>query len=302
LRVLACGVCYTDIDIVEGRVRCKLPVIPGHQVVGKVIKVGDGVKANLKIGDMVGVAWIGMSCGKCRYCTNGMENLCDEFMGTGCELDGGYAEYMVAFADFVYNLPPNLDPLRTAPLLCAGAIGYRALKLASLESGVRLGLFGFGASAHVLLQIVKKLYPDIKVYVFSRSSEHRELAESLGADWTGHPSEAPPEKLDRAIDFTPVGEVTARALELLERGGVLVINVIRKQTPINLDYTKHLWHEKVVKSVANITRRDVEEFLMTATKVGVKTEVQVYNLDEVNKALRDLKSAKVRGSAVLNLA
>ncbi|MEM1910346.1 MAG: zinc-binding alcohol dehydrogenase family protein [Sulfolobales archaeon] len=302
LEVLACGVCYTDIDIIEGRVRCRIPIVPGHQVVGRVVEVGPGVKSDYPgIGETVGIAWVGKTCGRCSFCTAGLENLCAEFMATGCHLNGGYAEFAVAYADFVYPIPKGADYVSVAPLLCAGAVGYRALKLANLKDGSRLGLFGFGASAHIILQVVKKLFPGIEVYVFSRSLEHRELAEKLGADWTGHPSDTPPKKLDRAIDFTPVGEITTRALELLDRGGILVVNVIRKQTPIALDYTNHLWLEKTVRSVANVTRRDVTELLSIASKYGLKTEVQVYGLEEVNKALRDLKLAKVRGSAVLKL-
>ncbi|MCX8184165.1 MAG: zinc-binding alcohol dehydrogenase family protein [Sulfolobales archaeon] len=302
LKVLACGVCYTDVDIVEGRVNCKLPVVPGHQIVGRVAEVPPGLGGGVDIGDIVGVAWVGRTCGKCYYCSTSLENLCDSFAATGCQIDGGYAEYTVAYADFVYRIPRGVDYVRIAPLLCAGAVGYRALKLASLEDGMRFGLFGFGASAHIILQIVKKLFPSVEVYVFSRSLEHRKLAEELGADWTGHPSETPHKKLHRAIDFTPVGEITARALELLERGGVLVVNVIRKQTPVNLDYAKHLWLERSIKSVANVARRDVEEVLNIASKYGVETEVQIYDLEEVNRALRDLKSAKVTGSAVLRIS
>lgn len=303
LRVLACGVCYTDIDIIEGRVRCKTPLIPGHQVVGAVVEVGPGLgSGRIKRGDVVGVAWVGNTCGACRFCSTGLENLCEEFRATGCHIDGGYAEYAVAYADFVYSIPPGMDYVAAAPLLCAGAVGYRALRLANLKDGLRLGLFGFGASAHIILQVVKRVFPSVEVYVFSRSPEHRELAERLGADWTGHPSESPPRKLDRAIDFTPVGEITARALELLDRGGTLVVNVIRKQTPVNLDYAGHLWFERSVRSVANVTRRDVEELMSIAAKYGVRAETQPYALGEVNRALRDLKSARVKGSAVLKLA
>ncbi|MEM2207326.1 MAG: zinc-binding alcohol dehydrogenase family protein [Sulfolobales archaeon] len=302
LEVLACGVCYTDIDIIEGRVQCRIPVVPGHQIVGRVVEVGPEAGINYPvIGETVGVAWVGKTCGRCSYCSIGSENLCTEFMATGCHHNGGYAEYAIAYADFVYRIPSSADHVNIAPLLCAGAVGYRALKLANLKDGLRLGLFGFGASAHIILQVVKKLFPSVEVYAFSRSLEHRELAEKLGADWAGLPSDAPPRRLDRAIDFTPVGEITVRALELLDRGGILVMNVIRKQTPITLDYTSHLWLEKTVRSVANVTRSDVAELLSIASKYGLKTEVQVYALEEVNRALRDLKMAKVRGSAVLKL-
>ncbi len=302
IRVSACGVCYTDVDIVEGRVSCKLPLIPGHQIIGKVVEVGKGFGESVSIGDVVGVAWIGWACGRCRYCREGLENLCESFKATGCHIDGGYADYAVAYWDYVYRIPKGLEEVRVAPLLCAGAVGYRALKLAEVSDGHRVGLFGFGASAHIIIQVLRSLYPGSEVYVFSRSAEHRDLAKRLGADWVGAPSEEPPKKLNRAIDFTPVGETVARALELLDRGGKLVVNVIRKQTPVQLDYATHLWLEREVKSVANVTRKDVEELLGIANRYGVKTEVQVYSLDQVNKALVDLKAARVRGSAVLRVA
>lgn len=302
IRVSACGVCYTDIDIVEGRVSCKLPLIPGHQIVGRVVEVGKGYSGPISVGDVVGVAWIGWTCGECQYCREGLENLCESFRATGCHIDGGYAEYAVAYGDYAYKVPRGLDEVHVAPLLCAGAVGYRALKLAKISDGHRVGLFGFGASAHIIIQVLRSLYPSSEVYVFSRSAEHRDLAKRLGADWVGAPSEEPPRRLDRAIDFTPVGEMVPRALELLNRGGRLVVNVIRKQTPVQLDYAAHLWLEREVKSVANVTRRDVEELLGIASKYGVRTEVQVYGLDKVNRALVDLKAARVRGSAVLKIA
>jgi len=254
------------------------------------------------VGDVVGVAWIGWACGRCRYCKEGLENLCESFKATGCHIDGGYAEYTVAYWDYVYRIPRGLEEIRVAPLLCAGAVGYRALKLAEVSDGHRVGLFGFGASAHIIIQVLRSLYPSSEVYVFSRSTEHRDLAKRLGADWTGTPLEEPPRKLDRAIDFTPVGEMISRALELLNRGGRLVVNVIRKQTPVQLDYSTHLWLEKEVKSVANVTRRDVEELLGIASKYGIKTEVQVYSLDKANRALVDLKAARIKGSAVLRIS
>lgn len=299
IRVHACGVCYTDVDIIEGRLKCKLPVVPGHQVVGRVVATGSSVGEKVKVGDRVGVAWISWSCGKCYFCLNGQENLCGDFKGTGCHVDGGYGEYMVAHADYVYRVPDVFNDYEAAPLLCAGAVGYRALKLANMRDGLRLGLFGFGSSAHIIIQIVKKYYPSSEVYVFSRSEEHRDLARRLGADWTGMPSENPPRKLDRAIDFTPVGETIPRALELLERGGRLVANVIRKQTPVNLDYANHLWMEREVKTVANVTRSDVREFLEVAASIPIKPEVRLYRFEEVNKALRDLKAARIKGSPVL---
>lgn len=299
IEVEACGVCYTDIDIIEGRVRCKLPVVPGHQIVGRVVEAGKGVEHI--IGKRVGVAWIGKTCNSCEFCKRGLENLCVDFKATGCDLDGGYAEYTVAFTEYVYELPKAIEAEKLAPLLCAGSIGYRAFRLAGVFDGARVGLFGFGSSAHIVIQIIRRLYPSAEIHVFSRGAEHRELAKRLGADWTGHPSENPPRKLHIAIDFTPVGETVARALELLEKGGRLVINAIRKQTPVLLDYAKHLWEEKEVKSAANVTREDVKKFIELYTKYGIETHVQTYRLEEVNKALRDLKAAQIRGAPVLKI-
>lgn len=301
LRVRACGVCYTDIDIVEGRVECPLPRVPGHQIVGVVEEVGEGV-SRFRRGDRVGVAWIAGSCGSCSFCTSGQENLCPSFRATGCHVDGGYQEFTVARADYAYAIPDVFGDYEAAPLLCAGAVGYRALKLAGMRDGLRLGLFGFGSSAHIVIQVARRLYPSAEIYVFSRSEEHRELARALGADWAGAPGEEPPRRLDRAIDFTPVGETVARALELLERGGRLVINVIRKQTPVILDYAKHLWMEKEVKTVANVSRSDAMELLEVAAEVPVKPTVTLYRLESVNEAIRDLKAARVRGSPVLAIA
>lgn len=298
IRVEACGVCYTDIDIVEGRVKCKLPLIPGHQVIGI---VEETQYEGFKPGDRVGVAWIANTCGICHYCTRGMENLCVDYKATGCHVDGGYAEYMVVNADYAYRIPFNIDPVKSAPLMCAGAVGYRAFKLTNPVDARRLGLFGFGASAHIVIQIARILYPDLEVYVFTRSTEHRDMAMKLGADWAGHPSENPPGKIDRAIDFTPVGETIKRALELLNPGGRLVVNVIRKQTPIDLIYEKHLWEEKEVKSTANVTRRDVLELLEVVSRKPIEIHVEEYSISRVNEALRNLKAARVKGSAVLKM-
>lgn len=301
IKVEACGVCYTDIDVIEGRVKCKIPLILGHQIVGRIEALGLGVKERVGIGERVGVAWIGWSCGKCRYCMTGLENLCNDFKPTGCSIDGGYAEYTVAYEDYIYKIPEVFESYEAAPLLCAGSVGYRALKLAEMADGLRLGFFGFGASAHILIQVARRLYPSSEIYVFSRSSDHRELAIRLGADWVGHPLDTPPRKLDRAIDFTPVGETVSRAMEVLDRGGRLVINVIRKQNPVSLDYVKHMWMEREVKTVANVSRRDVEEFLSIAASYSVKPEVTLYKLEQVNEAIRDLKKAVLKGSAVLKI-
>lgn len=300
IEVEACGICYTDIDIIEGRIKCKLPLIPGHQVVGIVVEAPKN-QSSIAPGDRVGIAWIAGSCGSCFYCQRGLENLCVDFKATGCHVDGGYAEYTVANVGYVYKLPKSAEPERLAPLMCAGAVGYRALKLLDLHSARSLGLFGFGASAHIIIQVARYLYPSLEIYVFSRNPEHRDLARRLGADWTGHPSENPPSKIDRAIDFTPVGEMIGRALELLNPGGRLVVNVIRKQTPVNLVYEKHMWEEKEIKSVANVTRRDVAELLEAVSKKPIEISVEIYPLERVNEALRNLKAARVKGSAVLKL-
>lgn len=298
VRVEACGVCYTDIDIIEGRVSCRLPLILGHQIVGRVV---EPVPGGPDAGERVGVAWIGWACGRCGYCSRGLENLCRDFRATGCHIDGGYAEYTVAYRDYVYRLPGSVDPVRLAPLMCAGAIGFRAYRLAGVRDGQRVGLFGFGSSAHIVIQVLRRLHPSTEIYVFSRGEHHRELARRLGADWTGAPGDEPPKRLDVAIDFTPVGETVSRALELLDRGGRLVINAIRKQTPVVLDYTRHLWEEREVKSVANVTREDVRSFIEFFERHGIETHVQVYRLEEVNRALRDLKSAKTSGAPVLKI-
>jgi propanol-preferring alcohol dehydrogenase len=300
ISVEACGVCYTDIDIIEGRVKCRIPVTPGHQVVGRVVEVSEGV-SGVASGDRVGVAWIAWSCGVCEYCTRGYENLCVDYKATGCDFDGGYAEYMVAYADYVYRLPSSVEAERLAPLMCAGSIGWRAYKLAGIQSGHRVGLFGFGSSAHIVIQVIRRLNPSVEVYVFTRSRDHAELARRLGADWVGHPSENPLRRVNVAIDFTPVGETVRRALELLERGGRLVVNAISKQTPVVLDYTSHLWMEREVKSVANVTRSDVREFINYYSQYGVDAHVQVYSLSDVNAALRDLKAARTRGAPVLRI-
>lgn len=300
VKVSACGVCYTDIDIVEGRVQCNLPVIPGHQIVGKVVDVGKNVE-NYNVGDKVGVAWIWHTCGHCFYCKTGYENLCENFIATGCHVNGGYAEYIAVYSGYAYKLPEKLSDEYIAPLMCAGAVGYRALKLAQMNDGLRLGLFGFGSSAHIIMQIARKLYPSSEIYVFTRSEHHKNLAKKLGADWVGAPQDNPPKKLDRAIDFTPVGETIARALEVLNRGGRLVVNVIRKQTNINLDYAKHVWQEKEIKSVTNVTRIDVKNLLEITNTHSLDIHIQIYTLDEVNKALKDLKAARVKGSPVLKI-
>ena len=303
IKVSACGVCHTELDEIEGRKKPRLPVVLGHEVIGYVEKNGSKAK-RFKTGDRVGVAWIYHACGRCRFCRNGMENLCAEFKATGCDANGGYAEYMKVSEDFAYLIPPVFSDTEAAPLMCAGAIGYRALKLTGLKDGENIGLYGFGASAHIVIQLVKHLYPNSKVFVFTRrrNDEPSKLALDMGANWVGTTGDTPPEKLDRAIDTTPVGVPVKEALRNLEKGGRLVVNAIRKETPIpELDYATHLWNEKEIKSVANITREDVQEFLPLAAEIPIKPEVKEFKLEEANEALIMLKHGKYRGAGVLRM-
>ena len=299
VKVSVCGVCHTELDEIEGRLPSKLPVIPGHQIVGRVAGMGSGAN-RFKIGDRVGIAWINSACGKCHFCLEGNENLCADFKGTGCQADGGYAEYAVISDKFAFLIPDRFADAQAAPLLCAGAIGYRDLKLSGIKMGQTLGLFGFGASAHIVIQVAK--YWSCQVLVFTRSAAHRRLAKELGADWTGTAEDKPPQKVDCAIDFTPVGETVPLALSALAKGGRLVIAVIRKNTLIPpMDYAQYLWDEKEIKSVANITRKDAEEFLPLAAKIPIVSEVQEFSLNQANEGLLLLKQGKVTGAAVLRI-
>ena len=303
IKISACGVCHTELDEVEGRKKPKLPVILGHEVVGRVEKKGSNA-SRFKIGDRVGVAWIYSACGECRFCREGKENLCPSFKATGCDADGGYAEYMVVSEDFAYLIPDRFTDLEAAPLLCAGAIGYRALKLTGMKDGKNLGLYGFGASAHIVIQLAKYLYPNTRVFVFTkkRDDEPSKLAKKKGADWVGVTGEESPEKIDYVIDTTPVGAPIREALRNLEKGGRLVINAIRKETFIpELDYTRHLWYEKEIKSVANITRKDVEEFLRLAAEIPITPEIKEFKLEDANQALNALKHGGYRGAGVLKI-
>ena len=262
VKISACGICHTELDEIEGRLPPRLPIVLGHQIVGRVKELGSGV-TKFNLGDRVGIAWINSACGKCHFCKEGHENLCSEFQGTGCHTDGGYAQYTVVSEEFAYSIPKRFSDAEAAPLLCAGAIGYRDLILSDIKKGQTLGLFGFGASAHIVIQVAK--YWGCEVFVFTRGEDHRKLARKLGASWAGGPEDEPPRKLHCAIDFTPVGETVPHALKVLEKGGRLVLAVIRKRNPIPpLDYARLLWDEKEIKSVANITRRDAREFLPLA--------------------------------------
>lgn len=304
IKVSACGICHTELDEIEGRLPpAKFPLVPGHQIVGRVEKLGPQA-SKFNIGDRVGVAWINWACGRCHFCLTGAENLCAEARWTGKDVDGGYAQYTVVSEDFVYPIPEQFSDLEAAPLLCAGVIGYRALRLSGMTDGKVLGLYGFGASAHIVIQVVKHLYPRSKVFVFTRpgQTDHQDLARKLGADWVGATGDTPPAKLDCAIDFTPVGEPVREALRNLQRGGRVVINAIRKTNPIpELNYAEHLWWEKELKSVANVTRRDALEFLPLAAEIPIRPEVRVFELETVNDALILLKQGKIRGAGVLRL-
>ncbi len=302
LRVTVCGACHTELDEIEGRLPPRLPIVPGHQVVGRVDKVGSAV-TNLKVGDRVGVAWIYSACGICRFCRAGNENLCPEAAWTGKDVPGGYAEAMVVPADFAYPIPGRLSDAQAAPLLCAGVIGYRALRLTGLRDGETLALYGFGASAHLVTQVVKHLYPASRIFVFTRGESHRTLATKLGAAWVGTAADEPPERPDKAIDFTPSGEIVRTALAHLQRGGRLVINAIRKVSAVPpLDYGLHLWNEKEVKSVANVTRRDALEFLSLVTRAPIVPTVEEFPLAEANEALVRLKEGHIHGAAVLRVS
>jgi len=307
IKVLACGVCRTELDQIEGRIAPpKLPVILGHQPVGVVDALGEGA-TRFKLGDRVGAAWIYSSCGQCKFCRRGEENLCPQFKGTGCDADGGYAEYMVISEDFAYEIPQRFTDLsRAAPLMCSGVVGYRSLKLTAMEDGKNLGLYGFGSAHHLVIQMANFKFPNSKKFVLSRNPVERELAKKLGADWVGEIDDETPEKLDCAIDTTPVWKPMVKALENLERGGRLVVNLIRKEEVdkeflLKLDYPRHLWLEKEIKTVANVTRKDAEEFLALAARAPIEPEIQEFRLEEANEALLELKSGQIRGSKVLKM-
>jgi propanol-preferring alcohol dehydrogenase len=307
VRVTACAVCHTEIDEIEGRTPPpRLPVVPGHQVVGRVEALGPGA-ARHRVGDRVGVGWIFSSCGACPACARGDENLCAGFEATGRDRDGGYAELMTVHEASAFPIPEAFSDVEAAPLLCAGAIGYRSLRLTGLVNGVertRLGLTGFGASGHLVLKLAKHSMPGSEVYVFARSPAERAFALELGATWAGDTGETPPASLDAIIDTTPVWGPVVEALRHLSPGGRLVINAIRKEDVdkdalLRIDYPTHLWLEKEVKSVANVARRDIAEFLELAARIPIRPEVQEYALEDANRALLELKERRIRGAKVL---
>jgi len=311
IRVTRCGVCHTELDEIEGRMKPRLPIVLGHQVVGIVETRSDDFSRPqttkvVTTGERVGVAWIASACGACDYCKSGQENLCPHFLATGRDVNGGYAEYMKVRADFVHPIPDSLTDSEAAPLLCAGAIGYRSLRLSNLRDGGSLGLMGFGGSNHLVLKIARHKFPNTNIFVFSRSEGEREFARSLGAAWAGTIDAVPPEALDTVIDTTPVWAPDMEALKRLKPGGRLVINAIRKQDTdqqvlSTLDYPSQLWMEKEIKSVANVTRSDVREFLQLAAEANLKPDFQEYELKDANRALTEMKQGKIRGVKVLHL-
>jgi propanol-preferring alcohol dehydrogenase len=296
LKVRACGVCHTDLHLVEGDLPLhKQPLIPGHQVVAEVAALGPGA-AGLQVGDRVGVPWLFSACGVCEFCRRGDENLCELAQFTGWDVDGGYAGYMLARADFVVRIPPVFADVAAAPLLCAGIIGYRALRLAAVQPGERVGLIGFGASAHLAIQLAR--HWQCQVAVITRAPAHRALAEQLGAAWTGTSDQAPPWPLDRAIIFAPVGALVPMALARLRQGGTLAINAIHMSPLPEMNYNL-LYGERTVRSVANATRRDAAEFMQLAAAAHISVETEVLPLRQGNQALLKLKRSEIRGAAVL---
>jgi len=304
VRVAACGVCHTELDEIEGRTPpSSFPAILGHQIVGVVEKRGRSA-LTFSEGERVGVGWIGSACGKCRSCLDGRENLCPDFKATGRDIPGGYAQFMTVAEDFAFPLPPLFTDVQAAPLLCAGAIGYRSLRLTRLSAGEPLGLTGFGASAHLVLLLARHLFPTSEIFVFARSERERNFANELGACWAGDITETSPQKLTAVIDTTPVWKPVVEALKNLAPGGRLVVNAIRKEETdkdqlLRLDYPEHLWQEKEIKSVANVTRRDIREFLELAARIPILPETETYPFADANRALAELKAGMIRGAKVL---
>jgi propanol-preferring alcohol dehydrogenase len=295
LRVLACGVCRTDLHIVESDLpQLKNRLIPGHQIVGEVV---EGATAETPVGTRVGVSWMGGVDGDCWFCKHAMENLCDHPTFTGYTIDGGYAEYVLVRSDFAYPLPPGLDPVHVAPLLCAGIIGFRSLRVAGVQQGERVGLFGFGSSAALAIRVLQSW--SCEVYVVTRGESHRKTAESLGARWVGAEDKKPPVELDRAITFAPAGKVVVDALSSLRKGGVVAINAIHLDAMPAFDYDKLLWGERQIRSVANMTRDDARDFLKIAQELAIQPKVVTFSLDDANKALAAVKDETEAGSSVI---
>ncbi|MFZ0706833.1 MAG: zinc-dependent alcohol dehydrogenase family protein [Candidatus Korobacteraceae bacterium] len=296
LRVRACGVCRTDLHIIEGELpQRRKDLVPGHQIVGEVV---DGATASLPVGTRVGVSWIGGVDGTCWYCQNRMENLCDSPTFTGYTVNGGYAEYALVRSDFAFRLPSALDDLQAAPLLCAGIIGFRSLRVAGIEPGERVGLFGFGASAHLAIEVLK--HWKCEVYVSTRGESHRRLAAELGAVWVGSETDRAPVELDRAVTFAPSGDVVVAALASLRKGGIVAINAIHLDRIPQFDYDHLLWGERQLRSVTNMTRSDAHDFLQIAADIHLRPKITVFPLDQVNEALLALKRDSIDGAAVIS--
>jgi propanol-preferring alcohol dehydrogenase len=304
IKVKACAVCHTELDEIEGRTPpLEFPMTPGHQVVGQVVETGSGCDRNLAGGN-VGVAWIYSSCGKCDYCCNGQENLCPNFVASGRDAHGGYAQYMVADGDYIHHLPEGLDAASTAPLLCAGSVGFRALTLCQINDGQALGLTGFGASGHLVLQMARYLYPASSISVYARNPTEQDFARQLGADWAGDTEDQAPFPAAAIIDTTPAWKPVRNALSQLQPGGRLVINAIRKEDTdkeelLALDYEKHLWHEKSIHSVANVSRNDVRKCLELAAEMNLTPDISTYPMRQANTALQELKRGGQPGAKVL---
>ncbi len=298
VKVNVCGVCHTDLHTVEGELEIpELPIIPGHQIVGEVVEIGNKVKEH-SIGERVGITWLNSACGQCKYCQQGLENLCEEAGFTGLDANGGYAEYVKVHSDYAFPMSEKFSDIQAAPLLCAGVIGYRSLRLSEIQPGQKLGLYGFGASAHVCIQIAR--FWDCEVYVFTRSEEHRQHARELGAVWAGGAEDNPPEKIDSSIIFAPAGWIVPEALRVLDKGGTLAINAIYMSSIPEIKYDR-IYYERTVRSVANLTRQDARKFLKLAPKIPIRTDVEVYPLSEANKVLQHVKNSDIRGAAVLQV-
>jgi propanol-preferring alcohol dehydrogenase len=299
VRVSACGVCRTDLHVVEGELEPrKSPVTPGHQVVGVIEQMGESAH-RFHLGDRVGIPWLHQTDGVCEYCRAGKENLCERATFTGYMVDGGYAEYTVAPEAFVYPIPQSFSDIDAAPLLCAGIIGFRALRLSAIQPGGRLGFYGFGAAAHVAIQVAR--HWSIEVYAFTRDDAHQKLARDLGAVWAGYSNNQPPKLLDSAIVFAPAGELLPMSLRVLKKGGTVALAGIHMSTIPAMDYNL-LYHERVIRSVANNTRQDGEDFLRVAAEIPIRTQVHVFPLAETNRALNALKNDEVSGAAVIQVA
>ncbi|HDI51771.1 alcohol dehydrogenase [candidate division KSB1 bacterium] len=298
IRIHSCGICHTDLHTIEAELPLpKLPLIPGHEIVGVVDRIGSNV-TRFHPGDRVGIPWLNWTCGECQFCRRGQENLCENARFTGYHVDGGYAQYTIISENFAYPIPEQFSDSHAAPLLCAGIIGFRALRLSNIRPGERLGFYGFGASAHLAIQVA--IHWGCQVYVFSRSEEHRQHARQLGATWVGIATENPPEKIHSAIIFAPAGWLIPEALRVLEKGGTLALAGIYMDSIPEMDYNL-IYHERIIRSVANSTRQDAEEFLRLAAEIPISTQIESFPLREANRALQLMKHSKIRGAGVLEI-